>query len=109
MPIRCRISAAVAAAFVLGTAGAARADAIDGHWCFTDGRSVSIDGPNIITPGGQKSTGDYDRHGFDYVVPAGETGAGTRVVMNQMDDEHITVQEGEAKAKIWRRCARPTS
>jgi len=99
----------LATGFVAAFAGTARADAIDGHWCFTDGRSVSIDGPSIITPGGQKSTGDYDRHGFDYVIPAGEAGAGTPVVMNQMDEQNVSVQEGDTEAKIWRRCARPTS
>ncbi len=49
----------------------AQADQIDGHWCYKDGRSLSIRGPQIITPGGSKMRGDYDRHGFAYVVPKG--------------------------------------
>ena len=48
------------------------ADQIDGDWCYTDGSSFTIRGPVIVTPAGNELRGDYDRHGFAYVVPEGE-------------------------------------
>jgi hypothetical protein len=50
-----------ALAIALALAGlvtAAHADAIDGDWCSADGRSLSITGPTIRTPGGATITGD---------------------------------------------------
>jgi hypothetical protein len=49
---------------VLATAGAtpAWADAIDGHWCFTDSERISIQGPAIVAPTGSRIQGDYSRH-----------------------------------------------
>lgn len=86
----------------------ARADRIDGNWCHRDGRHMSIDGPKIITPGGTKMTGLYDRHGFQYVVPAGEAGAGAEVVMRQLNDNEIEVTTitGGAPSpwETWNRC-----
>jgi len=92
-----------------------RADQIDGHWCYKDGRSLSIRGPQIVTPGGTKMLGDYDRHGFAYVVPVGETGAGDQVLMRQQDDYTIHVWQNRPDAteqgasEIWRRCDPRTS
>jgi len=54
--------------------GAALADAIDGDWCHGDGRRLSINGPDITTPGGTHLKGDYDRHHFSYVVPGVRAG-----------------------------------
>jgi len=31
------------------------ADAIDGDWCRADGKRMTIRGPAIVTPGGQKN------------------------------------------------------
>ena len=33
----------------LAMAGPAAADAIDGNWCASDGRSMSISGPDIVS------------------------------------------------------------
>ena len=63
----------------LGFVGAARADAIDGDWCRSDGKRMTIRGPAIVTPGGQKTNGNYSRHYFSYEIPAGEVGAGATV------------------------------
>lgn len=105
-----RAALAVAVLAALGVApGSARADAIDGRWCHGDGRSFSIEGPQIVTPGGQAITGDYDRHAFAYVVPPREPGAGGQVSMNLLDDDHVSVRAGDGEAKVWRRCSRPTS
>ena len=36
---------------------------------------MKIRGPEIVTPGGNLTRGDYTRHSFAYVIPAGEAGA----------------------------------
>jgi hypothetical protein len=82
---------------------AARADAIDGNWCAPDGRVLTIDGPRLVTPGGARIAGDYDRHGFAYAIPAGEPGAGGRVVMVLLDEDTVRIVEGLQPA-IWHRC-----
>lgn len=79
------------AAFLLLPAAPALADRIDGNWCFTAGRHLSIDGLAIVTPGGTSMKGDYDRHGFRYVAPAGEADVGAQVDMMQFDDDTIQV------------------
>ena len=103
------LAAANIAAFLLST-GPALADRIDGDWCYMAGRHMSIDGPAIVTPGGMSTTGDYDRHGFHYVVPAGKADAGARVDMIQHDDYtvQVTTTPGTtacaARTEIWKRC-----
>lgn len=86
--------------------GPAVADRIDGNWCSRDGRNMTIDGPKIRTPGGMVMTGEYDRHGFRYVVPEGEPGAGVTVTMVQLDDQTINVHAGKDPAvHVWNRCS----
>jgi hypothetical protein len=81
----------------------ARADRIDGEWC--DGaRSFKIDGARIVTPGGNAISGDYGRHDFVYVIPTGEPGAGEKVDMRLMDEEHVHVSYAREPPKVWRRC-----
>ncbi len=115
MHMYARLLSALLFAGLLVASGAARADQIDGHWCAKDGRSVTIDGPTIVTPAGNKLQGDYDRHGFTYVVPAGEPGTGDAVLMLQQNDTTIHVWEVGAKSKnrgalqVWRRCQARTS
>ena len=89
--------------------GVARADAIDGHWCFSDGKRLFIEGSDIVTPGGARKTGEYDRHAFSYVIPPSEPGAGATVSMMQQDEELILVTVGDGPARPWRRCAAATS
>ena len=88
----------------------ARADAIDGSWCYK-GRHLAIEGPSILIPSGKQITGDYDRHGFVYKVPPGDKGAGSRIIMIILDDETMELRVGseEAKPEIWRRCQAPVS
>ncbi len=99
------------AVVMLLAASSARADAIDGSWCHDDGRHMAIEGPAIVIPTGKKIAGRYDRHAFDYVVPAGERDAGTAVTMILINDEtiHLTMGEATNAVQIWRRCALPTS
>ncbi len=90
----------------------ARADAIDGHWCYADGRLMSITGPRIVTPQGSEISGDYRRHFFTYHVPAAEPAVGTVVFMNQLNEQTIHVRRGAdlataetAAPETWRRCS----
>jgi hypothetical protein len=89
---------------VAAAASPARADAIDGQWCLASSH-FEIDGPNIRTPGGNRIVGNYDRHGFTYVVPANEAGAGTEIVMVLLNEETVRLTRGGASSpEIWRRC-----
>ena len=88
----------------------ARADAIDGDWCSKLGKRLTIDGPKIVTPGGTKMTGSYDRHGFIYRVPPAEKGAGTIIEMSQVDEETMLLRRKPPGATVaslpetWGRC-----
>lgn len=106
--LRVAIGAMAVAAVIAFQTGTARADAIDGNWCSREGKSMSISGPDIVTPGGTRMTGDYDRHGFRYVVPAAEKPAGARVDMSLVDEETLHVRTGNGPVVTWRRC-KPTS
>ena len=96
---------AAAAAMLLSTT-AAFADAIDGDWCLADGKRMSIRGPEIVTPGGKQIRGDYSRHFFSYVIPAGEPGAGATVSITLLSEYLAHARAGSTDAPIqeWRRC-----
>jgi hypothetical protein len=102
----------LAAVAALVPADRAWADAIDGDWCFTDGRHFSIRGSQIVTPGGKHMEGDYDRHAFSYTVPEAEAGAGSIVFMTLIDDDTIHLRQGATStdpAQVWNRCTLHTS
>ena len=63
-----------------------------------------IDGPRIRTPGGNQIRGNYDRHGFPYIVPANEEGAGTHIVMVLLNEETVRLTRGAATPETWKRC-----
>jgi hypothetical protein len=91
--------------------GPVMADAIDGDWCSVQGKTLSINGPQIDTPGGNRLQGLYDRHGFIYTVPDAEPDAGKEVRMVLVDDNTIrlTVGDGASELQTWRRCRPGTS
>ena len=98
------------AAALIGAGGsAAYADAIDGEWCLGTSH-FAIHGPSILTPGGSRIQGSYSRHGFAYVVPASEPGAGDEVNMTLLNEETVQLsRKGQSSSpEIWRRC-KPTS
>ena len=103
VPARALLGAVVLAASSLHAVSKAHADAIDGMWC-KDSRSMQIDGPAIVTPDGTSMIGDYDRHGFRYVVPAGEDGAGKTVNMVLLGEYDLDATVGEGPTERWRRC-----
>jgi hypothetical protein len=92
---------ALGAAFV---PAAARADSIDGHWCSNDGRHVEIRGSAIETPPGTVISGDYSRHGFAFVMPAPDPGAGQQVRMQLVSDELVRWSQADRTPETWRRC-----
>ena len=106
-----RLLAAAFAATLLLPAGHASADAIDGDWCFRDGKRFSIAGSTIVTPGDTRMTGVYSRHFFEYVVPVGEKPAGIKINMSLVDEDtiHLTVGAVKDKVQVWKRCRQPIS
>ena len=102
-----------AMALLLATAPA-RADAIDGNWCNA-AKHLSIQGPNIVTPGGARLKGEYDRHAFTYVAPPKEPAAGQKINMILVDEDTVYLRAGEkpgfgpGEAEVWRRCTLQTS
>ena len=97
---------ALIATGVLLQTGVGRADAIDGDWCSTGGTRMTIQGARITTPGGKQIQGNYSRHAFDYVVPAGENGSGD-VVNIILRGEYLALsRQGPADAPFreWHRC-----
>ncbi|HZS81570.1 MAG TPA: hypothetical protein VFA50_01770 [Stellaceae bacterium] len=103
----------------IGGAGSARADVIDGDWCSLDGRQFSIKGPQIVTPAGTRTEGDYSRHYFTYVVPPGEKEAGATVSMTLVNENTVHLRRGDAggsgssaasgAVEVWKRCSAAVS
>ncbi len=78
---------------------------IDGNWCASDGRVMTINGPAIVTPGGSQITGNYSRHAFSYVVPPDESDAGLTVLMVLLNENTVKLAPGNGAAdEIWHRC-----
>jgi hypothetical protein len=97
---------AASAALLCLTVTHARADVIDGDWCNADGKRMKIRGPEIVTPGGNQTRGNYTRHSFLYVVPAGEAGAGETVSIILLSEYLAHARQGAADApiQVWNRC-----
>ena len=113
--MRVKLGVATCGLLLLGATGA-MADVIDGHWCFPDGKRISIQGPHVVTPAGSSIQGDYARHFFSYVVPQAEAGAGQTVSMTLLNEDTVRLSIGVAPSwsydgtgEIWHRCGPPTS
>ena len=102
------LGAAIGALLALD-GGMALADAIDGEWCHADGRRLSINGPDVVTPAGTHLKGDYDRHHFSYVVPAAEPDAGATVAMVLLSEIQMLLKPPKGDEQTWRRCGKPVS
>lgn len=107
MSLSSRAWPVVALIAVLLMPSTARADAIDGDWCF-GADHMHIEGSAILTPGRNKITGEYNRYRFAYVVPANEPGAGGQVRMVMIrGTETVEVDRpggDPAKPEVWKRC-----
>lgn len=98
--------AALAAGLVFSTP--VLADQIDGNWCSKDGHQLSIMGSAIITPGGANLRGDYRRHEFSYVAPAGEADAGAQIYLRLRGETAMNfyrLKDGQmGEPELWKRC-----
>ncbi len=105
------IAHVVAMAALIGSTSEGFADAIDGDWCNADGKRMSIRGPEIVTPGGKTTRGDYTRHSFAYIIPAGESGAGDAVQIILRGEYLAQARKGAEGSPWleWRRCPATTS
>ena len=101
------VGAACGALLAVFGAGAARADSIDGNWCAPDGRQMTINGPEIVTPNGARTSGNYTRHDFSYSAPGGRD----TVSMHLMNETTVQLRPSLTceRTEIWRRCSRPVS
>jgi len=97
-------------------ADTALADVIDGQWCSRDGRRMLIDGDEVVTPGGTKTTGDYGLHHYIFTVPESEPHAGedADLVLVNPDVMHLRYHikksaDSGLPVEVWRRCNKPTS
>jgi hypothetical protein len=105
-PMAFRLPIVLVATATLLQTGVSRADAIDGDWCSPDGMRMSIRAEKITIPSGQQIDGNYSRHAFDYVVPAGENGSGD-VVSIILRGEYLALsRQGPADGpwREWHRC-----
>jgi len=95
---------------LLVSPGPASADQIDGDWCFpADGRNLTIQGDDIVTPHGTSTTGDYTRHAFRYVIPGEDPGAGDEINMRQLNDQTMVLLRPDGAEETWKRCNLQTS
>lgn len=100
----------LALAMLLASQMSALADRIDGTWCGPEGKTLSVNGPSVTTPGGNGVVARYNRHHVDYEIPAGEANAGDRFSADQLNDEQIQVvvmpkSGGTASSpEIWKSC-----
>ncbi|MGA2793298.1 MAG: hypothetical protein ABSE69_07140 [Roseiarcus sp.] len=102
----CKSALALVAVMLIGWAGAARADVIDGNWC-NEGRHFSISGPTIVTTEGTKTQGNYSRHAFTYTIPPQDPSAGAQVFVALLNETTVRLRIGAdpaAPTQIWRRC-----
>ena len=98
--------ACLAALALAVSAGAARADAIDGDWCNAEGKHILIKGPEITLPDGAQLQGNYTRHSFAYVVPENQPTAGTQIIITLVN-ENLAVAKAYRGAVLpvtWKRC-----
>ena len=94
-----------ATALLAAATAPARADAIDGDWCSDDGRRLTINGPDIVTPAGKQLKGDYDRHHFSYVEP----GSSGTISMALVSEIRMRLKPPAGDEQLWRRCGQPVS
>jgi len=100
------LTASVSFVMLLTSVHISLADVIDGDWCTADGKRMKIRGPEIVTPGGNQTRGDYTRHSFSYVVPAGEAGAGESISIILLSEYLAHARQGSdtAPVQVWNRC-----
>jgi len=100
--MRIRLFLAVGSALCL--ASPAFADSIDGDWCAPEGgKSLTIDGPRLRTPGGRTITSDYRKYSVTYVAPEGDWQAGQTIELQFLRRVGVRVRAGGTES-IWQPC-----
>lgn len=97
-------------AIALATLAApASADPLDGRWCMSGGRRMSISGHLVMTPGGARIRGEYDRGSLVYALPGREPGFALLVSLTPLDEERLSraTNRPGARPEIWHRCGPP--
>lgn len=102
-----QVAILIGAVFLAPIAGHADASSMDGHWCFTNGERIQIDGAKIVTSAGNQVTGKYDQNSFSYIAPKAEPSAGGRVEFQLMAEDEIHMRIDGGKHRILRRCLGP--
>ena len=83
---------------------------LGGRWCASDGRTITVAGLAVLTPGGQKTVGRYSERAFSFVLPTGEWDAGKAIWMElkSPDSARVSVlsseQLGPPPHDLWYRC-----
>ena len=99
-------AAAALLVFAAG-AGSARADVIDGEWCDDAGHHFTISGPQIVTPEGTRTTGQYSRHAFSYSDPQGGAADASEIFMRLINESTVHLRHGTDATgpfQVWTRC-----
>jgi hypothetical protein len=90
-------------------ASASSADQLDGRWCLSGGRRMSIDGPTVITATGARMQGEYHRGSLVYLLPGQEPEFAVQVALTPLDEERLSLATNRpgARPEIWHRCGPP--
>ncbi len=91
-------------AFLLSVPTGALADSLDGDWCNPVDGKLTIDGSQITTPAGNRVTGNYGRHRFEYTAPAGGWNGGKSIVIQQFNEQLMELSVERAAGRQWRPC-----
>ncbi len=91
-------------------AGPAAAKGLDGTWCSPNGQHITVDGLDVITPGGQQTTGAYSKENFHFKLPENEWNAGSVIWMELKSESTVRVstvskiQNGPPPHGLWKKC-----
>lgn len=96
----------VVALMLLGFAGTAHADSLDGDWCNADNEKLTIEGDDIILPDGKRVTGNYARHQFTFSSPSGAWHGGKDILLQQHSEQSMSLLSAgnSAAGEAWKRC-----
>ena len=100
-------TAVAALLFSAAGIGSVRADVIDGEWCDATGHHFTIRGPEIVTPAGTRTTGQYSRHAFSYSDPQGGAPEGSEIFMRLVNESTVHLRHGtdpSGPVQVWTRC-----
>jgi len=84
----------------------AQAHQIDGQWCGPDGKTITINGPKIITPSGKQIEGSYARNRFMYTGPDDDPEMDQDIFLYMQNNGLMQVIRSTDPDKMeqWERC-----